>query len=140
MVAALSEGHVLAEKTGLGTRQLHKFIQALFPGPYTFYSERMVSGDYYNRLKPMGFAELVRRDACHAQRIAREAGMDMKMVGLVESYLDVLLDQIGPKAEFAAVYGAKRMEAGLPFENKPESLGPSELNLDLTSTVIVNGG
>lgn len=35
MVETLSEGHVLAEKSGLGSENLHQFIENLFPGPYT---------------------------------------------------------------------------------------------------------
>jgi 3-hydroxyisobutyrate dehydrogenase-like beta-hydroxyacid dehydrogenase len=35
MVETLSEGHVLAEKSGLGTDNLHSFIETMFPGPYT---------------------------------------------------------------------------------------------------------
>lgn len=33
MVETLSAGHVLAEKSGLGTDNLHQFIEVLFPGP-----------------------------------------------------------------------------------------------------------
>lgn len=33
MVETLSEGHVVAEKSGLGTKQLHQFIETMFPGP-----------------------------------------------------------------------------------------------------------
>ena len=49
MVEALSEGHTLAEKTGLGTQNLHQFVETMFPGPYVAYSSRMMSGDYYTR-------------------------------------------------------------------------------------------
>lgn len=49
MVEAISEGHVVAEKTGLGTDNLHTFIETMFPGPYTAYSGRMMQGDYYQR-------------------------------------------------------------------------------------------
>ena len=49
MIEALSEGHTLAEKTGLGNENLHKFLEALFPGPYVAYSGRMMSGEYYKR-------------------------------------------------------------------------------------------
>lgn len=49
MVEALSEGHTLAEKSGLGNDNLHQFIQTMFPGPHTAYSGRLMSGDYYNR-------------------------------------------------------------------------------------------
>lgn len=49
MVETLSEGHVLAEKSGLGVDNLHEFIETLFPGPYTAYSTRLRQGDYYKR-------------------------------------------------------------------------------------------
>lgn len=35
MVETLSEGHVLAEKSGLGTDNLHSFIETMFPGRLT---------------------------------------------------------------------------------------------------------
>ena len=49
MVEALSEGHTVAEKSGLGVDNLHKFIEQMFPGPYSAYSTRMQKGDYYKR-------------------------------------------------------------------------------------------
>lgn len=49
MVETLAEGHTLAEKSGLGTDNLHHFIETMFPGPYTAYSNRLIVGDYYKR-------------------------------------------------------------------------------------------
>lgn len=49
MVETLSEGHTLAEKSGLGNDNLHQFIETMFPGPYTAYSGRLLGGDYYKR-------------------------------------------------------------------------------------------
>lgn len=49
MIETLAEGHTMAEKTGLGTDQVHKFVDTLFSGPYTAYSNRMLSGDYHKR-------------------------------------------------------------------------------------------
>ena len=49
MVETLAEGHTLAEKSGLGTDNLHQFIEMMFPGPYTAYSNRLTGGDYYKR-------------------------------------------------------------------------------------------
>lgn len=46
MVEMLSEGHVLAEKSGLGSKNLHQFVEQMFPGPYTAYSNRLMSNDY----------------------------------------------------------------------------------------------
>ena len=49
MVETLSEGHTLAEKSGLGSGNLHQLIETMFPGPYVAYSGRLMSGDYYKR-------------------------------------------------------------------------------------------
>ena len=49
MVETLAEAHTVSEKTGLGPKNLHRFIETMFPGPYTAYSARMVNGEYYKR-------------------------------------------------------------------------------------------
>jgi 3-hydroxyisobutyrate dehydrogenase-like beta-hydroxyacid dehydrogenase len=49
MVESLAEGHTLAQKSGLGSKNLHHFVETLFPGPYTAYSARLLAGDYYKR-------------------------------------------------------------------------------------------
>ena len=49
MIESIAEGLVLAEKSGLGNDNLHKLIEIIFPGPYTLYSNRMITGDYYGR-------------------------------------------------------------------------------------------
>ena len=49
MVESLSEGHTLAEKSGLGSENLHQFLETMFAAPYAAYSKRLMSGDYYNR-------------------------------------------------------------------------------------------
>jgi 3-hydroxyisobutyrate dehydrogenase-like beta-hydroxyacid dehydrogenase len=117
MVEALSEGHVLAEKTGLGTNNLHKLIEIFLPGAYAGYSNRLIQGDYYKRTEPLFSVQLARKDARHAQSLAREAGMTLKHIELADSYLKVVEEKKGAKGELAAMYGAKRLEAGLPFEN-----------------------
>ncbi|KPI44145.1 putative oxido YfjR [Cyphellophora attinorum] len=118
MVETLSEGHVVAEKSGLGTKQLHQFIETMFPGPYTAYSNRMLSGDYYQREEPLFAVDLARKDARHAQAIAKEAGMTMKNVQLADSLLVAVKEHMGARGDIAGMYGAKRKESGLPFENQ----------------------
>jgi 3-hydroxyisobutyrate dehydrogenase-like beta-hydroxyacid dehydrogenase len=49
LIETLAEGHVLAEKCGLGTGPLDAFVQAMLPGPFAAYSTRMLSGDYHTR-------------------------------------------------------------------------------------------
>jgi 3-hydroxyisobutyrate dehydrogenase-like beta-hydroxyacid dehydrogenase len=117
MVEALSEGHVVAEKSGLSCANLHKFIEIMFPGPYTAYSDRMMSGDYHRREVPLFSVQLGRKDARHARSIAQQAGTDMRNVELADMYLQTVEEQTGPTGEMCAMYGAKRLEAGLPFKN-----------------------
>jgi 3-hydroxyisobutyrate dehydrogenase-like beta-hydroxyacid dehydrogenase len=120
MVSVLAEGHVLAEKSGLGTDTLHAFMELMFPGPYTKYSQRMISGDYYQREVPLFSVGLARKDARHAQSIAKGAGVTLKNVEVADSMLQIIQQERGGTAEMAAMYGAKRLEAGLNFENQSE--------------------
>ena len=49
MIETLAEGHVLAEKTGLGVAKLQELLAAMFPGPYMIFSKKMSTGDYYGK-------------------------------------------------------------------------------------------
>ena len=118
MVETLSEGLVVAEKTGLGVDQLHKFIETMFPGPYTAYSTRMRSGDYYQREEPLFAVDLALKDCSHAQDLAKSAGVTMKNVELSTGLLKGVKDHMGATGDIAGMYGAKRKEAGLKFENQ----------------------
>ena len=117
MVETLSEGHVVAEKSGLGVNELHSFIETMFPGPYTAYSNLLKSGDYWKREEPLFAAKLARKDARHAQAIAQSSGVTMKNVELADGYLKKVVEEKGDRGDIAGIYGAKRMEAGLPFDN-----------------------
>jgi 3-hydroxyisobutyrate dehydrogenase-like beta-hydroxyacid dehydrogenase len=117
MVEALSEGHVLAEKSGLGNDNLHQFIETMFPGPYTAYSTRMMSGDYYKREEPLFNVDLARKDARHAMALAKDAGARLKDVEVADSHLAEVKEHMGARGDISSIYGAVRKEAGLKFEN-----------------------
>lgn len=117
MVEALSEGHVVAEKSGLGSDNLHKFIETMFPGPYTAYSQRMMSGDYYKREEPLFAVDLARKDARHAMDLAKTSGAEMKAVKVADGHLAEVKEHVGARGDIAGIYGAVRKEAGLKFEN-----------------------
>lgn len=118
MVEALSEGHVVAEKTGLGTDNLHKFIELMFPGPYTAYSTRMRTGDYYNREYPLFAVDLARKDARHATDLAASVGARMRAVEVADSHLAAVKEHMGARGDISGIYGAVRQECGLKFENQ----------------------
>jgi 3-hydroxyisobutyrate dehydrogenase-like beta-hydroxyacid dehydrogenase len=117
MVETISEGQVVAEKTGLGADSLHQFLEVMFPGPYAAYSNRMKSGDYYKREEPLFAVDLAMKDARHAQALANKVGVQMKIVEIANEYLKGVKDHMGARGDIAGIYGAKRVEAGLKFEN-----------------------
>lgn len=117
MVETLSEGHTLAEKSGLGTEELHKFIETMFPGPYTAYSNRLKSGDYHKREEPLFNAHLARKDARHAKALAEKSGVRMRALEVCDDHLKMVVDHSGNKGDIAGIYGTVREESGLKFEN-----------------------
>jgi 3-hydroxyisobutyrate dehydrogenase-like beta-hydroxyacid dehydrogenase len=117
MIESLAEGHVLAETSGLGSNNLHQFIEALFPGPYTAYSTRMMSGDYHKRKEPLFAVDLARKDAKHAMELARAAGTRLRDVEVADEHLAQVKEHMGEGGDIAAIYGAVRKEGGLNFEN-----------------------
>ncbi|TVY29502.1 putative oxidoreductase [Lachnellula hyalina] len=117
LVETLSEGHVLAEKSGLGSDNLHEFIEAMFPGPYAAYSTRMISGDYHKREEPLFAVDLARKDARHAMKLAEDAGTRLKDLEVADAHLEQVKKHQGEAGDIAAIYGAVRQEAGLKFEN-----------------------
>jgi len=117
MVETLSEGHVLAEKSGLGNENLHQFIEIMFPSPYTAYSTRLTSGDYHKREEPLFAVDLARKDARHAMALAKSVGTRLKAVEVADAHLAQVKEHMGVKGDIASIYGAVRKEGGLNFEN-----------------------
>jgi 3-hydroxyisobutyrate dehydrogenase-like beta-hydroxyacid dehydrogenase len=117
MVETLSEGHTLAEKSGLGSDRLHQFVETMFPGPYTAYSNRLRQGDYHKREEPLFAVDLARKDAGHAMALAKTHGMRMKDVEVADAHLAGVQKHMGARGDIAGIYGAVRQEAGLEFEN-----------------------
>lgn len=117
MVETLSEGHALAEKSGLGADNLHQFIETMFPGPYVAYSKRIMTGDYWNREEPAFAAHLARKDAGHARSLAESCGVKMKGLEVADQHLKMVIDHAGDKGDLAGIAGAVRQESGLKFEN-----------------------
>ncbi|KXX79185.1 putative oxidoreductase YfjR [Madurella mycetomatis] len=117
MVEQLAEGHVLAEKSGLGTQYLHQWVENMFPAPYAAYSNRMLSGDYHQREYPLFAVDLARKDAGHAMSLAKAAGTRLKNLEVADAHLAKVKEHAGELGDIAGIYGAVRKEAGLKFEN-----------------------
>lgn len=116
MVEQIAEAHVLAEKAGLGTTYTHQFIEQMLPGIYPPYSNRMLSGDYWKREEPLFHVDLARKDAGHALKIAKDAGVQLSNVQTADRSLEAV-QKHSDKGDIAGIYGAVRQAAGLKFEN-----------------------
>lgn len=117
MVEQISQGLTAAEKTGLGTAPLLSFIEAVFPGPYVAYANRMLTGDYYKRDEPLFAVDLARKDLRHAVSLTAGAGMEMPLAETADRHLVRVKERSGEKGDIAGIYGVVREEAGLNFEN-----------------------
>merc|ERR1712087_181054 len=102
----------------VGTDNLHTFIETMFPGPYTAYSNRLRTGDYYNREEPLFNAKLARKDAGHARDLAESCGAKMKGLEVADQHLKEVIAHAGDKGDIAGIYGAVRKESGMEFENQ----------------------
>ncbi|TVY83885.1 Glyoxylate/succinic semialdehyde reductase [Lachnellula suecica] len=114
----LSEAHVFAEKTGLGSAILETMIGDMFGPVLESYSKRLTTGAYAPA--PGGKAgfgvELAMKDARHALDCAEKAGTRLQVS-------EVALANMEKAAEFgegrpldsSAMYGTIRREAGLDF-------------------------
>ena len=117
MVEALAEGHVLAEKSGLGTANLEKFLETVFPGPYMIHSKHMSSGRYY-KTEPVGNITMVKTIASHVLDLAKTSGTKLPVYELVRKQMDMVEDQKGPNADVGGLYGVIRTMSGLPYEKE----------------------
>ena len=117
MVEMLGEGHVLAEKSGLGIENLQQFIKAMFAAPYMAYSQRMSTGDYYNRESPLFAVDLALKDAGHALDIAKTHGAKMKAIEVAQGHLQEVKKVKGEKGDLAGIYGAIRKESGMKYDS-----------------------
>lgn len=117
MVETLSEGHVLAEKSGLGNEPLHQMVDTVFGGPFTAYSNRLLQGDYL-RKDPLFAVDLARKDARHAKDLAAKAGTRMEICEIADRHLQQVKEQQGASGDIAGIYGAVRKNADLPYSNQ----------------------
>ncbi|KAL4900898.1 hypothetical protein BDW74DRAFT_187981 [Aspergillus multicolor] len=113
----LSETHVFAEKTGLGTTLLQEFISNMFGPVLESYSERITSGAYAPPAdKAPGFAAaLACKDMRHALDIAETNGTSLPTVETALGRLEKARETAGEWIDSAAVYGTARKEAGMGF-------------------------
>ncbi|KAL2048675.1 hypothetical protein N7G274_000587 [Stereocaulon virgatum] len=116
MIESLAEGHVLAEKTGLGVGKLQELLAAMFPGPYMIFSMKMSTGDYYGK-EPLVSLDLIQHLADMTIDMAKESGTSLKTYETAVEHMKTVKSHAGPQGDITGLYGVVRMESGLQYEN-----------------------
>lgn len=120
----VSEAHVFAEKTGLGSEVMESMIGDMFGPVLLSYSKRLTTGNYAPEPKgKAGFGvELAMKDARHAINCAQKAGCDVGVSRLALSNMEKANKSMGTgeggkgrPLDSSSMYGALREEAGLDF-------------------------
>ncbi|EWC44947.1 hypothetical protein DRE_01006 [Drechslerella stenobrocha 248] len=115
MVLTLSESMVLAGQSGLGEDAILQFVDALFGGPYAAYARRIASGDYATD-EPKFAVDNALKDAKHIKAIGDENGVKLASVEESIRLLTIVKDTVGAVGDLPGMYGAKRVELGLPYK------------------------
>ncbi|KAH8656874.1 6-phosphogluconate dehydrogenase [Ilyonectria robusta] len=114
----LSEAHVFAEKTGLGSQVLEAMIADMFGPTMESYSKRITTGLYAPApSEKAGFdVQLAVKDAKHALKCAADAGTKLEVSELALKHMQEarVLEPERP-LDSSSMYGAIRKEAGLDF-------------------------
>lgn len=134
----VAEVNVFAEKSGLGTQNMKKLMDQMFPKPpHSIYNKRMLDGDYYQEpvrtqksdvdsvkltyKQPMVEVSKARKLTAHVLELAKSTGTSVKAYEAAVEHLKVVEDHAGGNADINGIYGAVRLESGLPYENRNPS-------------------
>ncbi|KAK7445026.1 hypothetical protein CaCOL14_001757 [Colletotrichum acutatum] len=114
----LSEAHVFAEKTGLGSPVLENMISDMFGPVLESYSKRITSGSYAPPPdSKAGFdVALAMKDLRHALTCAKDAGTKLETSEAALRHMEKAreFEAVRP-LDSSSMYGAVRLEAGLNF-------------------------
>ncbi|KAK9422626.1 putative 6-phosphogluconate dehydrogenase family protein [Seiridium unicorne] len=114
----ISEAHVFAEKTGLGSPILEQMLGDMFGPVIESYSKRLTTGAYAP--EPNGKAgfdvALAIKDARHALNCASAAGAKLEVSEVALKNMETAQKlQEGKPLDSSSMYGTIRAEAGLDF-------------------------
>ncbi|KAH9219272.1 NAD binding domain of 6-phosphogluconate dehydrogenase-domain-containing protein [Leptodontidium sp. 2 PMI_412] len=124
MMEMISEAHVFAEKTGLGSEAMETLIKENYgPLAYTM-SRRLTTGVYVPAKKvdekPWSDLNLAIKDVGHGITAAENAGTRLKIGEVVLGHLKEAKEYSeshgGRSLDSSSMYGVIRKEAGLDFE------------------------
>lgn len=114
----ISEAHVFAEKTGLGSTILETMIADMFGPVLESYSKRLTNGAYAPAANAKaGFdVSLAMKDARHALSCAEAAGTRLEVSEVALKHMEAATQlQKGKPLDSSSMYGTIRTMAGLDF-------------------------
>lgn len=114
----LSEAHVFAEKTGLGSDVFESMVGNNFGPVLLSYSQRLTTGAYAPAVDgKAGFdVALAMKDARHALNCAEKAGTKLEVSEVALKNMEKATKlQPGRALDSSSMYGTLRTEAGLDF-------------------------
>ncbi|KAJ3540685.1 hypothetical protein NM208_g4955 [Fusarium decemcellulare] len=121
MMEVISEAHVLAEKSGLGSKNLEALIEQQY-GPLAFsMSQRLTTGAYMPAKgdRPWSDLNLALKDVGHGITCAEQNGARLEVAELALKHLkdaSSFSEAEGRPLDSSSMYGILRKEAGLAFE------------------------
>lgn len=119
----IAEAHVLAEKSGLGSKNLEALIEQQYGALAFSTSQRLTTGAYMPARgdRPWSNLELALKDVGHGVTCAEQVGTRLKVA-------EVALDHLKSAQAFSrkedrpldssSLYGVIRQDAGLSFETE----------------------
>ncbi|TVY44621.1 putative oxidoreductase [Lachnellula subtilissima] len=112
----VSECHVLAEKSGLRVEIFQDLLQSMFPiGPHSIYSRGLSSGRYF-REQPIVNIDSALSLSAHISSNAERLGVSLKAYDVTREHLRKAKKYAGGNGDILGIYGAVRLESGLPYE------------------------
>ncbi|KAL6357114.1 hypothetical protein LRP88_10732 [Fusarium phalaenopsidis] len=122
MMEIVAEAHVLAEKSGLGSKNLEALIEQQY-GPLALsMSQRLTTGAYMPARgdRPWSDLNLALKDVGHGITCAEQAGTRLEVAEVAIKHLkeaSQFSEAEGRPLDSSSMYGVLRKEAGLPFES-----------------------
>ncbi|KAF7589007.1 hypothetical protein BBP40_004938 [Aspergillus hancockii] len=113
----VAEVNTFAECCGVGIKNMNKLMVALFPNtPHAIYNRRMLSGEYHSGMPMVEVSKAINL-AEHVMDLAKASSASVKLYEVALEHLRIVKDYKGSAADISGIYGAVRLESGLPFEN-----------------------
>ncbi|OTB09313.1 hypothetical protein M426DRAFT_315883 [Hypoxylon sp. CI-4A] len=124
LMELIAEGHVFAEKTGLGSAVLERLLELNFGAVAHSDSVRMTTGVYApgRGQAPWSDLDLALKDVGHGVDCAARAGVPLKVADTALEHLkrakEYSVQNGGRKLDSSSLYGVVRQDAGLDFRTE----------------------